>query len=105
MLALLVGTYREAGLAVGLGLPDPLSISCLRSPTMFSIALVATWSTLDWLKLLWATGRSDVAREKKARTKPVNSTTKASTMMSAAARSREKTALRTESIYKVFKSK
>ena len=39
ILALLVGTNRVTGLAVGLGLPDPLSISFLRSPMMLSIAL------------------------------------------------------------------
>ena len=41
MLALLVGTNSETGLAVGLGLPDPLITSCRRSPMMLSIALWA----------------------------------------------------------------
>src|SRR5215475_6993996 len=60
---------------------------------MLSTALWTKASTLDWLKLLWATWRSPVVRERYATPTPANRTTKASTMISAAPRSGDRSLL------------
>jgi hypothetical protein len=49
-----VGIGLVIGVAVGVG-DEPLAISRWRSPIIRSIALAVNSSTLDWLKLLWAT--------------------------------------------------
>ena len=63
-----------------------------------SIALCASTSTLDWWKLACATGRSLVVRERYAMANPVNRTTIARTIRSAAAFSLGERAMRNRPI-------